>query len=178
MTTREQYAPGPATGARVEKTGDKWTLVLVRELHHPPEKVWRALTDPDELRQWAPYDSDKNLGRAGTQVTLTTVGAPSPHVVQTTVKRADAPNELEFEWGGGDLRWELRPHGSGTRLTLWAKIDRRYVAMGAAGWHICLDVLGHLLAGDAIGRMAGVDVLQFEGWQRLNAEYGKQFGAV
>jgi len=178
MTTREQYAPGPATGARVEKTGDKWTLVLVRELHHPPEKVWRALTDPDELRQWAPYDSDKNLGRAGTQVTLTTVGAPSPHVVQTTVKRADAPNELEFEWGGGDLRWELRPHGSGTRLTLWAKIDRRYVAMGAAGWHICLDVLGHLLDGDAIGRMAGVDVLQFEGWQRLNAEYGKQFGAV
>ena len=178
MTTREQYAPGPATGARVEKTGDRWTLVLVRELHHPPEKVWRALTDPDELRQWAPYDSDKNLGRAGTQVTLTTVGAPSPHVVQTTVKRADAPNELEFEWGGGDLRWELRPHGSGTRLTLWAKIDRRYVAMGAAGWHICLDVLGHLLDGDAIGRMAGVDVLQFEGWQRLNAEYGKQFGAV
>jgi uncharacterized protein YndB with AHSA1/START domain len=178
MTTREQYAPGPATGARVEKTGDKWTLVLVRELHHPPEKVWRALTDPDELRQWAPYDSDKNLGRAGTQVTLTTVGAPSPHVVQTTVKRADAPNELEFEWGGGDLRWELRPHGSGTRLTLWAKIDRRYVAMGAAGWHICLDVLGHLLDGDAIGRMAGVAVLQFEGWQRLNAEYGKQFGAV
>ena len=178
MTTREQYAPGPATGARVEKTGDKWTLVLVRELHHPPEKVWRALTDPDELRQWAPYDSDKNLGRAGTQVTLTTVGAPSPHVVQTTVKRADAPNELEFEWGGGDLRWELRPHGSGTRLTLWAKIDRRYVAMGAAGWHICLDVLGHLLDGDAIGRMAGVAVLQFEGWQRLNAEYGKQFGAI
>ena len=178
MTTREQYAPGPATGARVEKTGDKWTLVLVRELHHPPEKVWRALTDPDELRQWAPYDSDTNLGRAGTQVTLTTVGAPSPHVVQTTVKRADAPNELEFEWGGGDLRWELRPHGSGTRLTLWAKIDRRYVAMGAAGWHICLDVLGHLLDGDPIGRMAGVDVLKFEGWQRLNAEYGKQFGAV
>ena len=178
MTTREQYAPGPATGARVEKTGDKWTLVLVRELHHPPEKVWRALTDPDELRQWAPYDSDKNLGRAGTQVTLTTVGAPSPHVVQTTVKRADAPNELEFEWGGGDLRWELRPHGSGTRLTLWAKIDRRYVAMGAAGWHICLDVLGHLLDGDPIGRMAGVDVLKFEGWQRLNAEYGKQFGAA
>jgi len=178
MTTREQYAPGPATGARVEKTGDKWTLVLVRELHHPPEKVWRALTDPDELRQWAPYDSDTNLGRAGTQVTLTTVGAPSPHVVQTTVKRADAPNVLEFEWGGGDLRWELRPHGSGTRLTLWAKIDRRYVAMGAAGWHICLDVLGHLLDGDAIGRMAGVAVLQFEGWQRLNAEYGKQFGAV
>jgi uncharacterized protein YndB with AHSA1/START domain len=176
MTTREQYAPGPATGARVEKDGDKWTLVLVRELHHAPEKVWRALTDPAELRDWAPYDADKNLGKAGTQVKLTTVGAPAPHVVETTVKRADAPRALEFEWGGGDLRWDLQPHGKGTRLTLWAKIDRRYVAMGAAGWHICLDVLEHLLDGDPVGRMAGVEVMKFNGWQRLNAEYGKEFG--
>lgn len=176
MTTREQYAPGPATGARVEKDGDKWTLVLVRELHHAPEKVWRALTDPAEFRDWAPYDADKNLGKAGTQVKLTTVGAPAPHVVETTVKRADAPKALEFEWGGGDLRWDLQPHGKGTRLTLWAKIDRRYVAMGAAGWHICLDVLEHLLDGDPVGRMAGVEVMKFNGWRRLNAEYGKEFG--
>jgi len=111
-------------------------------------------------------------------VKLTTVGAPSPHIVETTVKRADAPKVLEFEWGGGDLRWELQAHGAGTRLTLWAKIDRRYIAMGAAGWHICLDVLDHLLDGDPIGRMAGIEMMKFEGWQRLNVEYGKQFGAA
>jgi uncharacterized protein YndB with AHSA1/START domain len=175
MTTREQYTPGPAADARVEKDGETWTLVLVRELHHSPNKVWQALTDPNELRDWAPYDADTNLGTAGTKVKLTTVGAPSPHVVETTVKRADAPKVLEFEWGGGDLRWELQAHGAGTRLTLWAKIDRRYIAMGAAGWHICLDVLDHLLDGDPIGRMAGMEVMKFEGWQRLNAEYGKQF---
>lgn len=175
MTTREQYTPGPAADARVEKGGETWTLVLVRELHHSPNKVWQALTDPNELRDWAPYDADTNLGKAGAKVKLTTVGAPSPHVVETTVKRADAPKVLEFEWGGGDLRWELQAHGAGTRLTLWAKIDRRYIAMGAAGWHICLDVLGHLLDGDPIGRMAGMEVMKFEGWQRLNAEYGKQF---
>jgi len=178
MTTREQYTPGPAADARVEKGGETWTLVLVRELHHSPNKVWQALTDPNELRDWAPYDADTNLGKAGTKVKLTTVGAPSPHIVETTVKRADAPKVLEFEWGGGDLRWELQAHGAGTRLTLWAKIDRRYIAMGAAGWHICLDVLDHLLDGDPIGRMAGIEVMKFEGWQRLNVEYGKQFGAA
>jgi hypothetical protein len=48
--------------------------------------------------------------------------------------------------------------------------------MGAAGWHICLDVLDHLLGDDPIGRMAGMEVLQFPGWQRLNAEYAKLFG--
>jgi hypothetical protein len=30
----------------VRKDGEKWTLVLVRELHHSPEKVWQALTEP------------------------------------------------------------------------------------------------------------------------------------
>jgi len=63
MTTREQYTPGPAADARVEKGGETWTLVLVRELHHPPNKVWQALTDPNELRDWAPYDADTNLGK-------------------------------------------------------------------------------------------------------------------
>ena len=46
MSDREQYAPGPASGAQVRKDGEKWTLILVRELRHSPEKVWQALTDP------------------------------------------------------------------------------------------------------------------------------------
>ena len=48
--------------------------------------------------------------------------------------------------------------------------------MGAAGWHICFDVLARLLADEPIGRIAGADALQFGGWQQLNAEYAKQFG--
>ncbi len=47
--------------------------------------------------------------------------------------------------------------------------------MGAAGWHICLDVLDHLLGGTPIGRIVGPDAMKFGGWQRLNAEYAKQF---
>jgi len=48
--------------------------------------------------------------------------------------------------------------------------------MGAAGWHICLDVLDHLLRGSPIGRIVAGDALQFSGWQRLYAEYARQFG--
>ena len=48
--------------------------------------------------------------------------------------------------------------------------------MGAAGWHVCFDVLERLLAGQPIGRIVGADALNFGGWQRLNAEYAKQFG--
>jgi uncharacterized protein YndB with AHSA1/START domain len=178
MSRREPYTPGPATGAQVvRKDGEQWTLVLVRELRHPPEKVWEAITDPAHLREWAPFDADQNLGKAGATVKLTTVGAPAPNVSETTITRADAPRLLEYNWGGGDMRWELEPAGGGTRMTLWANIDRRYISMGAAGWHICLDVLDHLLSGDPLGRIAGVEVMKFGGWQRLNTEYAKQFSA-
>jgi uncharacterized protein YndB with AHSA1/START domain len=176
MTAREQYVPGPARGAEVRKDGDTWTLVLVRQLRHPREQVWEALTDPAQLREWAPFDADTNLGTAGATATLTTVGAPSPHVTKTTVTRADAPEVLEYNWGGFDMRWQLEPADGGTRLTLWTNIDRRYISMGAAGWHICLDVLDRLLDGSPIGRMVGPDAMKFGGWQRLNGEYAQQFG--
>lgn len=124
MSNREEYTPGPAAGAEIQKDGEKWTLVLVRDLPHPPAKVWQALTDPEQLREWAPFDSDRNLGA----------------------------------------------------VPLWHNINRGFIAMGAAGWHICFDVLDRLLAGHPIGRTAGPEVMEFDGWQRLNAEYAKQFG--
>jgi Polyketide cyclase / dehydrase and lipid transport len=170
MIDREQYTPGPASGAQVRKDGEKWTLVLVRELRHSPEKVWQALTDPSQLREWAPFVADGSLGTVGATVTLTWVGTGKP--IETTVTRADAPGLLEY----GDIRWELEAVGGGTRLTLWHSIDRRFISWGAAGWHICFDVLERLLAGEPIGRIAGGEAMNFGGWQRLTAEYAKQFG--
>jgi len=169
MGDREQYAPGPASGARVHKDGEKWTLVLVRELRHAPQKVWQALTDPAHLREWAPFEVDGKLGKVGNTVKLTWVGTLASQ--EMTVTRADAPRMLEY----GELRWELDPLGSGTRLTLWINIDRRFIAWGAAGWHIAFDVLDRLLAGEPIGRIAGAEAMKFGGWQRLTAEYAKQF---
>jgi uncharacterized protein YndB with AHSA1/START domain len=172
MTDLNQYMPGPAHGAQIKKEGSekgKWTLILVRELRHSPEKVWQALTDPVQLREWAPFVVDGNLGTTGATVNLTWVANPTP--IETQVTRADAPKVLEY----GDQRWELEPVGSGTRLTLWSNIDRRFIAWGAAGWHIAFDVLDRLLAGNPIGRIAGKDAMKF-GWQRLVTEYAKQFG--
>ena len=100
MTDREQYTPGPASGAQIRKDGEKWTLILVRELRHAPEKVWEALTDPAQLREWAPFEADRSLGTVGTTVKLTTVGAPGPHVTETKVTRAEPPKDLEEDQAG------------------------------------------------------------------------------
>jgi hypothetical protein len=170
MSDREQYAPGPAHGADIRKDGEKWTLILVRELRHSPEKVWQALTDPAHLREWAPFEADGNLDTGGATVKLTWVG--TQQALETRVTRADAPKVLEYN----DIRWELEAFGSGTRLTLWHSIDRRFISWGAAGWHICFDVLERLLAGEPIGRVVGPDAMKFSGWQRLTAEYAKQLG--
>jgi len=169
MTDRAQYTPGPASRAQVQKDGEKWTLILVRELRHAPEKVWQALTDPVHLREWAPFDANGSLSTVGT-VNLTWVA--TSHVSETRVTRADPPTLLEY----GDMRWELEPLVSGTRLTLWHSIDRRFISWGAAGWHICFDVLDRLLNGAPIGRMIGGEAVKLGGWQRLTVEYSRQFG--
>lgn len=173
MNDRAKYRPGPANLAKIHKDGETWNLLLVRQLRHPPEKVWRALTEPKHLREWAPFDSSGDLGNVGT-VQLTWVGAPS--TVEARIIRADVPKVLEYESGGKTMRWELEARDGGTHLTLWAVIDRHFISMGAAGWHIAFDVLQRLLDDVPIGRIAGVAAMQFDGWQRLNTEYAEQFG--
>lgn len=178
MSFSDTYDPGPAHEVQVQKDGEKWTLVLVRNLRHPPEKVWQAITDPAHLREWAPFDVEASLGAAG-PVTLTWTGTGQS--TQTAVTRADAPGEaagsgtkarLEY----ADMRWDLEATEGGTRLTLWHSIDRRFIAWGAAGWHICFDILERALAGEPVARIVGPDAMKFQGWQRLSAEYAKQFG--
>jgi hypothetical protein len=112
VTYRERYTPGPASGAQVRKDRgqndeDKWTLILVRELRHSPEKIWQALTDLAHLREWA------------------------------SLRRRSEPgygwNHGEAYHRGFDMRWELEALGGGTHLTLWANIGHRFIAVGAVG---------------------------------------------
>ena len=46
MTDRDQYAPGPASAAQIQEDGEKWTLIVVREFRHPPEKLWAGAHRP------------------------------------------------------------------------------------------------------------------------------------
>ena len=177
MIDRKSYVPGPASASLQSREGELWTIVLIKELRHAPELVWTAITEPGHLKEWAPFDADVSLGNQGATVQLTTVGAPSPHVTETKVTRADPPRRLEYSWGGNAMRWELEPQDAGTRLTLWAAIDHHYVAMGASGWHLCLDVLGYFLDETPLGRNVGPEAMGFAGWQTLHAAYAQKFGS-
>lgn len=53
MSPREKYEPSVGLRAEVEKNGETWPLVLVRDLPHAPAKVWKAITEPEHLRGFA-----------------------------------------------------------------------------------------------------------------------------
>lgn len=150
-----------------------WTLIFVRELPQPREAVWAALTDPGELDQWAPYTAHSDLGTPG-EATLIMVDGSSRADLPITVLTADEPAVLEHTWGPDRLRWELHERdGGGTTLTLRHTLsDRDQAAMIAAGWHLCLDVQGHLLDGQPVGVIRGRDALE-HGWERLRDAYEK-----
>jgi uncharacterized protein YndB with AHSA1/START domain len=86
--------------------GDRWTLVFVRVLPHMPGKVWAALTDPVQLRAWAPFTADRDLGHVG-DATLTMIDGDVSENSPASVTRTDRPSLLEYTWEltSCDGRW-------------------------------------------------------------------------
>jgi uncharacterized protein YndB with AHSA1/START domain len=164
------FDPGPLADVAVEPAGDRWTAVFVRELRHPVNRVWAALTEPGQLAAWAPFTADRDLATVG-PATLTMVDGPTEVPMASRVLRAQPPTLLEYEWGGDLLRWELAPTASGTRLTLRHTIAWRDDAPKmAAGWHLCLAVADRLMDGDPVGPIRGADALNY-GWETLHDRY-------
>jgi uncharacterized protein YndB with AHSA1/START domain len=168
------FDPGPLGDATVTSDGDRWTLIFVRDLRHPPAKVWTALTDPAEIDQWAPFTASRDLTETGEAV-LTMVDGDEKTDLPATVLRAVPPELLEYTWGDDLLRWELEPAGTGTRLILRHTTAESGIApMLAAGWHLCLVVMNHLLDGDPVGVIRGSDARQ-NGWEELRDGYAQRF---
>lgn len=168
----------PAEGT-LEQVGGRWRLRFVRELAHPPEKVWRALTQEEHLATWFPTTIEGDL-RTGAPLTFRHRGqAMAPTTGE--VIACDPPRLLEFTWGfSGDpadtpeqTRFEIAPHGNGAVLTLTTTYDAvGKSARDGAGWHDCLYLLERHLAG---GAPAGDPVGR---WKALNKRYAERFGAA
>jgi uncharacterized protein YndB with AHSA1/START domain len=173
--TRSEYTPSPLADVEVTQAGDRWSLVFTRELKHPVEKVWTALTEPDALAEWSPFLTDRVLDAPG-EFTLTMVDGNTREESPATVLRAEAATLLEYTWGDDLLRWELTPSPSGCRLVLRHTLaDRDMVPKVSAGWHLCLDVAERLLDGDPIGPIRGQEATEY-GWNELNEAYAEKLG--
>jgi uncharacterized protein YndB with AHSA1/START domain len=126
----------------LEQIDEKWWAVrFTRTLAHPPEKVWRALTEPEHLKEWFPTDIEGER-KAGAPLRFVFRNNEGP-TIDGEMITYDPPKLLELRWGDDEvLRFELQPEGDGTVLTFVNSLaELGKAARDAAGWHACLDVL-------------------------------------
>ena len=158
----------------LERRGDHQVIRFERRLGHPVERVWRALTEPDEIAAWLAL-AELEL-REGGRVVLrwqNTDEDGNTAVARGTVSALDPPRLVEFDTDiHGRLRWELEPDGDDTLLifTAEAQLPEEYELEVLSGWHIHLDHLEELLDGGTID-WANWSVVHKPEWDRIRAGY-------
>jgi len=148
----------------------RWQLRFTRKLPHPPEKVWRAITEPEHLEHWFPtmIEGERAVG-APLRFAFRSGKLPS---FEGEMIAYDPPSALEFKWGEDALRLEVRPDDDGTVLTLLDTLDDRgKAARDGAGWHVCLDFLAAHLRGEETE-----DTESTTAWEDVHPDYVERFG--
>ena len=141
-----------------DKTAPSQTESLSFEfdLHHLPEKVWRALTDPVLLAEWLLPVVDLELER-GKAFTFTARPQPGwDGLVNCRFVDIETHKKLSYTWSVGDMdtvvTFTLTPTASGTRLSLVQsgfRLDQKQNFNGARyGWKLMggklVDLLGRI----------------------------------
>lgn len=171
--TEPGYDPGPLDTVACEPVGQRWTLVLTRQLRHPIDKVWEAVCDPEQLAVWSPFSASRRLDEIG-EVDLRMIpdGTPMPSHVLVV----EPPHLLEHTWDVDVVRWQLEENDRGTLLVLRHTLDDRgIVPQVAAGWHVCLNAAEAMLEGHPLGPVQADNAKKF-GWDRLNEGYAALLG--
>ncbi|MFC4563468.1 SRPBCC family protein [Nocardiopsis mangrovi] len=153
----------------LERSGDRWTVRFARTVPHPPEKVWRAVTEPEHLAAWYPT-SIEGERTAGAALRFRFPGEDE-YAETGEMLVFDPPTAMAFRQGEDVVRIELRPGADGTELVFtvtFGEVGR--AARDTAGWHVCLDFLaGHLDGAEPSGDTRAL-------WEPLNAHYAAEFG--
>jgi uncharacterized protein YndB with AHSA1/START domain len=150
----------------LDVAGDRAVVRFERTLAHPPEKVWRALTEDEHLAAWFPttIEGDRAVGADLTFRHRDVDLEP----MTGELLAFEPPALLELTWGEDRLRFALSPEGDGTALVLIATMaELGKAARDGAGWHVCLDNLAHSLAGE---QPSSVE------WEEVNRGYRERFG--
>jgi uncharacterized protein YndB with AHSA1/START domain len=156
-------------GTLEQRADGRWQLQFTRALSHSPEKVWRAITEPEHLEHWFPTTIEGERA-AGAQLRFAhRDGLMEPFDGEMITY--EPQSTIEFRWGTDIIRIELRPEGQGTALTLLDTLDERgKAARDAAGWHVCLDALADHLRGAPDARESR------DAWRAVHPDYVERMG--
>jgi uncharacterized protein YndB with AHSA1/START domain len=154
----------------LDRRDGKDVIRFERHLAHPVERVWAALTRPDELIHWWGEAKIELVEGGRFELRwLNTDEDGNAAEVHGTITRLRPPNLLETSGDlHGVLRWELRPEAGGTLLTFTSTLDlpEEFRTRTVAGWHFHLDALAEALDGRE------VDLVNPEGrWAPIHERY-------
>lgn len=150
--------PRPSASS-VREHGGRATLVVRRLLAHSPAAIWKAITDPEEVKLWFLTEAQVEA-RVGGNVDLVT-GRYRVHATGK-VLAWDPPHLYEYEWNvaagqsfpEGErtvIRWELAPQDGGTLVTLTHRdLTKRTARWYGPGVEAFLERLEAQLNGDPL----------------------------
>jgi len=127
-------------------------LVIEREIPHPPEKIWRALTQPHLIEEWLMTNDFKP--DVGHSFNLRTNPKPDVNIVIDCKVLAVEPHKtLSYTWAAMGLvtivTWTLTPTSKGTHLRMeqagFGPGQGQAYAGAKYGWQKFLDNLERIL---------------------------------
>ena len=97
------------------------TLVIQREMQHPPEKIWRALTEGPLIAEWLMSNDFQPV--VGHRFTLRATPMPNWNgIIECEVLMVEPNSRLSYTWGalglGSVVTWTLTPTESGTHVQM------------------------------------------------------------
>lgn len=132
----------------LESADNGYRLRFERRLDHSPERVWRAITEPEELAHWFPPGEELQ------------------------VTESEPARLLAGTWYGDELRFELRPEGDACVLVFTHTFaEREKAARDAAGWDRVFVRFDALLRGEPMSEKESL-----EGWSEVHERYAADLG--
>lgn len=137
------------------------TLVFERQMPHPPQKIWRALTEPWLIAEWLMQNDF--AATVGHRFTFRATPLPGwSGVANCEVVAVEPPHLLAYRWGDGTesesglttlVTWTLTPRDGGTLVRLeqsgFRTPDERAHKRMGAGWPHVLERLEQVAGGAA-----------------------------
>ena len=127
--------------ATLQRTGERPILRFERHLARPIDDVWRAVTEPEQMKSWFPTRIEIAEWKVGAKLTHHF----DDHDIDPLpgeVVECDPPHRLAFTWGTDTIGFSLTPAADGgTTFVLTEELGASIAARNAAGWEVCLDRL-------------------------------------
>jgi uncharacterized protein YndB with AHSA1/START domain len=102
-------------------TASARSVVIEREMPHPPEKIWRALTEGPLIEEWLMSNDFQPV--VGHRFTFRANPVPGWNgIIECEVRVVEPNARLAYSWGtmgmGSAVTWTLTPAGSGTHVRM------------------------------------------------------------